>query len=51
MDLLWGGRVLVNVSYMAAQCTANQEPFAKFGIVPIADLAPVEVSARKQTFA
>jgi hypothetical protein len=29
-------RVLVNGSYMAAQCTANQEPLAKFGSVPIA---------------
>ena len=24
----------MNGSYMAAQCSANQEPLAKFGIVP-----------------
>ena len=27
-------RVLVTGSYMAVQCTANQEPLDKFGIVP-----------------
>jgi hypothetical protein len=26
----------VNVSYMAAQCTAHHEPFVAFGNVPIA---------------
>jgi hypothetical protein len=29
-----GSQVLVNDSYMAARCPTNQEPFAKFGIVP-----------------
>lgn len=32
-------RVLVKGSFMAAQCIANQKPFAKFGIVPAVDIA------------
>jgi hypothetical protein len=28
----------VNVSYMAAQCTAHHEPFVAFGNVPLAEI-------------
>jgi hypothetical protein len=42
-------RVSANGSYMAGQCTANQEPLAKFGTVPISDDEFLEMPARYPT--
>jgi hypothetical protein len=42
-------QVLVSGSYMEVQCTANQAPLVKFGIVPIADDGFPEIPARYPT--
>jgi hypothetical protein len=38
----------VNVSYMAAQCTAHHEPFVAFGNVRTADFRLSKLVAHKQ---
>jgi hypothetical protein len=43
-------RVLGSGSYLAAQCTANQEPLAKFGSVLIAVVQSFGHIARHQLF-
>jgi hypothetical protein len=46
----WRLRVFVNGSNMEVQCTANQEPFVKFGIVPKVEFAASEYVAIKMPF-